>query len=175
MPQHFGPDNARLTIRTGRKGAASKAGHDLLIEVGSWQATLDPDAQPALTLTADSRSLRVLEGTGGVKGLDDDDKANIAKTIDDEVLKGRAIEFRSNQVERRPDGLSVAGELTLGDRRASVAFDLAISGGRLTGGATVKQTDFGIKPYTALFGALKVADEVRVLIDAKAPPSGAAD
>ena len=167
MPEHFGPENARLTIRTGRKGAASKAGHDLLIEVGSWEATLDPDAQPALTLTADSRSLRVVEGTGGVKGLDDDDKANIAKTIDDDVLKGCAIEFRSNQLERRAGGLSVTGELTLGSRSAPVAFELATGNGRLTGGATVKQTDFGIKPYTALFGALKVADEVRVEIDAK--------
>jgi polyisoprenoid-binding protein YceI len=166
MPQNFGPDNARLTIRTGRKGAASKAGHDLLIEVGTWQATLDPEAQPALTLTADSRSFRVLEGTGGVKGLDDDDKANIAQTIDEEVLKGRAIAFRSNQVERRPDGLSVTGELTLGDRSAPAAFDLALAGGRLTGGTTIKQTEFGIKPYTALFGALKVADEVRVAIEA---------
>ena len=167
MPEHFGPENATLTIRTGRKGAAAKAGHDLLIEVGSWEATLDPDAQPALTLTADSRSFRVLQGTGGVKSLDDDDRANIAKTIDDEVLKGCAIEFRSNQVERRPDGLSVVGELTLSGRSAPVAFELGIADGRLTGGATVKHTDFGMKPYTALFGALKVADEVRVGIEGK--------
>src|ERR1700756_326573 len=114
MSQTFGPDNARLTIRTGRTGAASKAGHDLLIEVGSWQATLDPEGQPALSLTADARSLRVLEGTGGVKGLDDDDKANIAKTIDDEGLKGWAIEFRSRHVDRRDDGiLAITGELEL--------------------------------------------------------------
>src|SRR5436309_953127 len=62
---HLGPDNATLTIRTGRSGGAAKAGHDLLIEVGSWQATLDLEGQPALTLSADSSSLRVLEGTGG--------------------------------------------------------------------------------------------------------------
>ncbi len=168
MPEHFGPDNARLTIQTGRKGAASKAGHDLLMEVGSWQATLDPDAQPALTLTADSRSLRVVEGTGGVKGLDDDDKANIAKTIDDDVLKGCAIEFRSNQLERLPsDSLRVTGELELAGRRNQVTFDLHVRDGALAGSAVVKQTDFGMKPYTALFGALKVADEVTVAIDGK--------
>ncbi|HZE04380.1 MAG TPA: YceI family protein [Solirubrobacteraceae bacterium] len=168
MSQHFGPDNARLTINTGRKGAASKAGHDLLIEVGSWEATLDPSGQPALTLTADSRSFRVLEGTGGVKGLDDDDKASIAKTIDDDVLKGCPIEFRSTQLEPSADGtlLNVQGELELGGRRGPVTFALAIADGQMTGAATVKQTDFGIKPYTALFGALKVADEVRVSIEA---------
>jgi hypothetical protein len=171
MSQHFGPDTARLTIRTGRTGAASKAGHDLLIEVGAWQATLDLEAQPALTLIADSRSFRVLEGTGGVKGLDDDDKANIAKTIDDEVLKGCAIEFRSSQVDRLPSGsLRVTGELELGGRRAPVAFELHARDGALAGNAVLKQTAFGIKPYSALFGTLKVADEVTVAIEAGQAP-----
>ena len=35
----------------------------------------------------------------------------------------------------------------------------------------VKQTEWGMKPYTALFGTLKVADEVRVEIDAGLPQS----
>ena len=83
-----------------RTGGAAKAGHDLVIEVESWQATLDPEGQPALTLTADSRSLRVLEGTGGLKSLSESDKADIKKTIDKEVLKGCAIEFRSSEVQR---------------------------------------------------------------------------
>jgi polyisoprenoid-binding protein YceI len=169
MSQHFGPDNARLTIRTGRSGAASKAGHDLLIEVGTWEATLDLDAQPALTLSADSRSFHVLEGTGGVKGLDEDDKANIAQTVTDEVLKGTPIEFRSSVVQRSPDGrsLSCQGELELRGGRSPITFDVSIGeDGRLSGQATIKQTAHGIKPYSALFGALKVADEVRVTIDA---------
>ena len=83
MSRTFGPENATLTVRTKRTGAASKAGHDLLIEVTSWSATLDPDADLALTLTADSRSLRVIEGTGGMQALDADDRANIDQTIND--------------------------------------------------------------------------------------------
>ena len=35
----------------------------------------------------------------------------------------------------------------------------------LTGSATVKQSDWGMKPYSALFGALKVADEVEVAFE----------
>ena len=62
MSQMFGPENATLTVRTKRTGAASKAGHDLLIEVTSWSATLDPDANPALT--PDSR-LALAPGAGG--------------------------------------------------------------------------------------------------------------
>ena len=42
MPTHaFGPENGTLRVRTGRKGAAAKAGHDLLIEVTKWQATVE--------------------------------------------------------------------------------------------------------------------------------------
>jgi hypothetical protein len=169
----FGPENATLTVRTKRTGAASKAGHDLLIEVSSWSATLDPDADPALTLTADSRSLRVLEGSGGMQALDADDKAGIEKTIDEEVLMGTAIEFRSSAVELDADGSgTVSGELELAGRRRPIAFELAAADdGGLRGTATVKQSDWGMKPYSALFGALKVADEVEVAI--KADPHGA--
>jgi YceI-like domain len=169
----FGPENARLTVRTRRVGAASKAGHDLLIEVTSWSATLDLGEVPAATLTADASSLRVLEGTGGVMALDDDDKAGIATTIDDEVLKGTPIEFRSSAVELTRDGAPwrVTGELELAGGRHPISFDLTAANGRITGTATVRQTDWGIKPYTALFGTLKVADEVEVAIDAGLPAS----
>ena len=170
MSQRYGPENASLRIRTGRTGGAAKAGHDLLIEVESWQATLDREAQPALTLTADSRSLRVLEGTGGLKSLTESDKADIKKTIDKDVLKGYAIEFRSTDVTEGAGGsLNVRGELTLNGKPAPVAFDLAVGDdGGMTGGATVTQSAHGMKPYSALFGALKVADDVRIEIETRA-------
>jgi len=171
--QRFGPENAALTVRTSRSGAAAKAGHDLLIEVTSWRATLDLDGgEPAVTLTADARSLRVREGSGGMSALDDDDRANIEQTIDDEVLRGGAIEFRSTRVETSADGaaLRVEGDLDLLGTRRPVAFDLtAGDDGRLTGRARLRQTDFGLKPYSALFGTLKVADEVEVAVDARLP------
>ena len=169
----LGPGSGVLSIRTTRQGAAAKAGHDLQIEVGSWEAELklgDAPEQSAMTLAADSRSLRVIDGTGGMKSLTSDDKENIQKTINDEVLKGCAIEFRSSEVRAAPGGagLSVQGQLDLGGKQAPVTFDLALADdGRVTGSATVKQTAFGMKPYSALFGALKVADEVTVAIDAK--------
>ena len=165
MQRSFGPENARLTVRTKRTGAASKAGHDLLIEVTSWSATLDPGADPALTLTADSRSLRVIEGTGGIQALDEDDKAGISQTIDDEVLEGTPIEFRSTRLEPG-DPIRVEGELELRGERRPIAFELASGAdGRLTGTAVVRQSEWGMKPYTALFGTLKVADEVEVAVD----------
>jgi polyisoprenoid-binding protein YceI len=99
----------------------------------------------------------------------DDDRANVEQTIDDEVLKRQDISFRSTRVEQTADGLSVTGELTLRGTTRPVAFELAVADGRVRGTAVVKQTEWGMKPYTALFGALKVADEVRVEIDAALP------
>jgi polyisoprenoid-binding protein YceI len=64
--------------------------------------------------------------------------------------------------------LSVRGELSLNGKQAPVTFDLSVGeGGRVHGSATVTQSAFGMKPYSALFGALKVADDVEVAIDTK--------
>jgi polyisoprenoid-binding protein YceI len=169
----LGPGDGTLTVRTGRAGAAAKAGHDLVIEVTSWQATLDvgEDGGPAaLALTADARSLRVRSGSGGMGSLGDEEKASIEQSIDEDVLKGGSIAFRSSAVAVAPGGgLRVEGDLDLLGATRPVAFDLDADDGRLTGSARITQTDWGIKPYSALFGTLKVADDVEVGIDAKLP------
>jgi polyisoprenoid-binding protein YceI len=167
----LGPQDGTLSVRTGRSGAAAKAGHDLLIEVTTWAATVEVDADPAQTrmqLSAEARSLRVREGTGGIQKLGDEDKDGIAQTIDEEVLRGAEIQFRSSAVGASPDDsrLTVQGDLQLADRTKPIAFELDVLDGRLTGSAVFKQSEWGMKPYSALFGALKVADEVRVEIDA---------
>jgi polyisoprenoid-binding protein YceI len=166
----LGPGDGTLSIRTGRTGAAAKAGHDLVIEVTAWEGTLrigDDPADTSVEFAADATSLHVREGTGGMQSLGDDDKANIRATIHDDVLKGRAITFRSTAVTGADGQLNVQGELTLAGTTRPLAFDLAVGDdGRLSGAAVVKQTDWGMKPYSTLFGALKVADEVRVEIDA---------
>jgi polyisoprenoid-binding protein YceI len=170
----LGPNDATLTVRTGKAGAASKAGHNLRIEVTSWRATLDVGDAPESTklqLTADPRSLRVREGTGGVQALDDDDKRGIEQTIDDEVLEGASIAFRSRRVEEGAGGaLNVEGDLDIAGKSRPVAFDLLTAdGGRLSASARIKQTDWGIKPYSALFGTLKVVDEVDVEMEGTLP------
>jgi polyisoprenoid-binding protein YceI len=171
----LGPDDGTLSIQTGRKGAAAKAGHDLVIEVTAWEGTLrvgDDPSDTSVELEADATSLHVRQGTGGMQSLGDDDKANIRTTIHDEVLKGHAIAFRSTAVTGAGGQLTVEGELTLAGTTRPLAFDLAVGDdGRLSGAAVVKQTDWGMKPYSTLFGALKVADEVRVEIDAALPQS----
>ena len=96
----LGPENGTLSVRTGRIGAAAMAGHDLLLEVTAWQATLEVgEGETSLVLEADGASLHVLEGTGGMQELGPDDKAGIEQTIDDEILKRGTVTFRSTEVE----------------------------------------------------------------------------
>lgn len=167
----LGPDDATLEVHTGRSGAAAKAGHDLVLLVTAWEATLtlaDEPGQTALELGVDATSLRVQKGEGGMQALTDEDKANIHQTIDDEVLEGRGIEFRSTAVSGQDGRLRVEGDLTLAGTTGALAFDLTVGDdGALAARATVVQSDWGMKPYSALFGALKVADEVDVVLAAR--------
>jgi len=167
----LGPDNGTLTVRTGKAGAASKAGHNLRMEVGSWTATLDLEAR-SLELSADSRSFRVIDGSGGVMPLGDEEKAAIPQTIDDEVLKGTPIEFRSTAMTVNGSHVEVEGELELSGERRPLSFALDLDGGHIKGVARIKQTEWGMKPYSALFGTLKVADEVQIEVDARSSDDG---
>jgi len=165
----LGPDNAQLSVKTGRRGAAAKAGHDLVIHVNNWEATFEVGADPAessIALTADGSSLRVHKGTGGMKELSDDDKDNIHQSIDKDILKKSTIEFKSTSVAPTGGGLAVTGDLTLNGKTNPITFDLTVGDdGKFSGSAKITQSDFKMKPFSALYGALKVVDEVEVVVD----------
>jgi hypothetical protein len=166
-----GPDAGSLRIKTYREGVAAKVGHDLVIEVGSWEATVENGSgEPVIELRADPTSLRVLSGERGVKPLTDHDRDEIGKNIDDKILHRQPIEFRSTAVRPSGDELAVDGDLTLAGSTRPVSARLALAAdGRLTGTIPVVQSQWGIKPYRGLMGALKVRDDVEILIDAQLP------
>jgi polyisoprenoid-binding protein YceI len=161
----LGPDNATLQVLTYREGVAAKVGHDLVIEVTRWEATVEPDS---VVLEADPRSLEVREGRRGVKPLTDRDRDEIRRNIDDKVLRGQPVAFRSRSVVREGDGLTVEGDLSIGATTRPLTARLDVAGDRVTGTIPLTQSAWGIKPYRGLMGALKVRDEVEVAIDAPA-------
>ncbi len=173
----LGPENARLRVKTYRAGVASKAGHDLIIDVTRWEATFavaDDWAQSSVELTADPRSLQVHEGLHGVKPLSEKDLADIHKSIDGKVLGGQPIAFRSTSVAPAADGsrLSVSGDLELAGTTGPVSFELGVGpDGQLSGSAELQQSAWGIKPYSAMMGALKVRDSVEFALEASLPSS----
>src|SRR5215207_2833105 len=171
----LGPETASLQVKTYREGVAAKVGHDLVLEVTRWEATVDiaADRESArVELSADSRSMEVQEGVRGVKPLTDKDRGEIRRNIDEKALHGQPISFRSSAV-RLVDGdgrLVVEGELTISGSTRPITGRLDIDGeGRVSGTIPLVQSSWGIKPYRGLMGALKVRDELEIVIAARLP------
>jgi polyisoprenoid-binding protein YceI len=165
----LGPDFGQLLIKTSRTGLGAKAGHDLTIEVTRWHAEVIVDSADAagssVSVEADVGSFEVRTGTGGVKPLTDADRVEIKKTIREKILQtGRhpAITFQSTRVSGTPESFSIDGQLTITGRTEPITVHGRLAGDRVEGSATVVQSRWGIKPYTAFLGALKLSDEVTV-------------
>ena len=165
-----GPDNGRMLVKTYREGVAAKVGHDLVIEVTRWEATVTGGDAPSISLTADPRSLEVRSGERGVKPLTDKDRVEIRKNIDEKVLGGSPISFTSTGARSDGGRLVVDGDLTMGGttRPVSMTLDEAADG-TLAGTISLVQSEWGIKPYRGLMGALKVRDDVEVVVEARLP------
>lgn len=171
----LGPGTASLVVKTYREGLAAKAGHDLIIDVRQWEATLQVGedlSQSSFQLHADARSLYPREGLRGIKPLTDKDREEIRKNIDEKVLGGEPISFRSSAVEADAGGgrLSVRGDLTIHGQTRPASFELSVDAdGHVTGTAPLEQSQWGIKPYRGLMGALKVRDSIEVVFDGTLP------
>jgi len=169
----IGPERGRLVMRTARQGLAAQAGHDLTIEITRWSGEVvvvdDPaDDPPAgsvsgnVTVTVELGTLRVVAGTGGMLPLSERDKREIARTARDLLDTDRQPEARF-VCERLADSGVLAGKLTIrGETRPFEMTVTELGGGRYRGTGTVVQSWYGIKPYIAFLGALKVADPVEI-------------
>jgi polyisoprenoid-binding protein YceI len=175
----LGPHIGRLLVKTSRTGLGPRAGHDLTIEVTRWRgrALVDP-ADPASSMLAvdvDVDSFEVRDGTGGVKPLTDSDRTDIKQTIREKILRTvrhPTITFRSRTVRGTAPSFAVEGVLTIMGATRPVTIQGGVTEGRLRGTATLVQSQWGIRPYSALLGALKLKDEVVVEFDVALHPPG---
>jgi YceI-like domain len=159
-----------VTIKTGREGAAAKAGHDLVLEATSWDGTLEIGDSPSVTLNVDPGGIEVREGKGGAKPLGDKDKADIKKSMKDKILGSSQISFESSDVKVDNGSMNVSGNLSVAGSSNSINVPLTVGDdGTVRGSVTLSQSDYGIKQFKALMGALKVSDSVEVQIEAKLP------
>ncbi len=166
MRQHDAQD-AELLILTYRDGLLSKMAHDLKIRVG--RLSLSVSDSGLVTFSCPVSSLRVMnamtQGGEAPDLLSASDKAKIESTLTKDIFNARRhpeVRFRSTDVEVTKDGYFVQGELTINGVSKSICADVVRHNGKLMTEMRLNQPDFGIKPYTALFGALKVKSEVRV-------------
>jgi polyisoprenoid-binding protein YceI len=176
-----GADRDRLVLRTTRDGLAASAGHDLTIEITRWsgELTVNEDSTPAsLEVRIDMTSMAVRAGTGGLKPLTDKDKRDIISNARKVLGVDRFPEATFGDAKFEPGaggGGSITGTLTLHGQSRPVTVEVTETGpDRYHGTATVVQSEFGIKPYSGFFGALKVSDAVGVQTDVDlSQPEGA--
>ena len=174
----LGPEAGRLLVHTTRTGLGAKAGHDLTIEVTCWHghATVDTavPANSSVTVQVDVDSFQVRQGTGGVKPLTDADRAEISKTLKQVLHTAQhpTITFRTRRVDGSVGSFTLDGELTMMGVTRPVMVLGGVTDGRVVGGATVVQSRWRIRPYSAFFGALRLSDEVKVHFDVALTPEG---
>lgn len=175
---------ARVRVFTFKEGILSAVAHDLEIEAGRVSIELADDAS-RLRCEIDARSLRVLhavvEGRPAPTALSDRDKRKIEQTIVEDVLHAARhplVRFEASLVwpDAQPSVPAVEGMLDLHGRSRSIRVAVAARGADLVATATLHQPDFGITPYSAMFGTLKLKPDVRVEVHVPAsrrPPARA--
>jgi polyisoprenoid-binding protein YceI len=180
----LGPGDGRVLVKTGREGLAARVGHDLTLEITQWSAKVTvpaaDDTSDATIVTADLDlgSLTVREGTGGAKPLSDKDRGDIQKQARKILGSSSSARFQSTRVFESASasgGGAVSGTLTLnGVTRPSRLTVTGEGPGKYRGSTSIKQSEFGITPYSGFFGALKLRDEVTVEFEVtlKDPPNG---
>ncbi|HSP65171.1 MAG TPA: YceI family protein [Candidatus Deferrimicrobium sp.] len=174
-----GPAEGTLLIRTGREGAAARMGHDLTLEATSWSATITVNAEDPgrsrVTATVDAASLVVREASGGPVALTDSQRAEIEGSVRTKVLlsdRYPRVTFRSTSVDVDGRRTSVTGNLTIRRRTRPAVLTVGVArtrAPRIVAATSIIQTDFGIEPYSALLGALRVTDAVEISVDLRLP------
>jgi polyisoprenoid-binding protein YceI len=178
--QHYriDPKQSTLTFKAFKDGLLSGFAHDHTIAARNfsgemaWRGTSEASS---VTLTVKTAWLEVLDPKADAK-----DKAEIAKTMkSDEVLdveKFKEMRFESMSMKQKggwvgggegsSGALEITGNLTLHGVTRAITFlanaKVAYTGGPQVANGTIrlKQSDFGITPYSAGLGTLKVKDEV---------------
>jgi polyisoprenoid-binding protein YceI len=145
----------------------AKLAHDLILSPSQWSGTMNVDADnPAASsasLSIDARSIQILEAVGGMKSLSDKDRRDIGKNIDEKVLdtgKFPTLTFESTSVSGSEPNFNVAGNMTIKGTSRPVNVALSVNGSQVAARTSISQKDFGIKPFSAMMGAIKLRDDV---------------
>ncbi len=176
----LGPNDGTLLVKTGREGAASRMGHDLTLRATRWRATVIVDAsvpaRSSVQATIDARSLEVMEASGGAVELTDSQKDEIERNTRQKVLhsdRRRTITFASTAIIGGVRKVSITGDLTIGGTTCPATLEARVNvrsdSARIVATTAIVQSQFGIQPYSALFGALRVRDLVELVADVRLP------
>lgn len=170
----FDSHSAECLVFTYKEGLLSSVAHDLKLRATDFQIELD-ETKREITARFNPASLQVVcavkDGVDAPTSLSDKDRKDIEKNIQNEVLhtaRFPEIRFRSTSVNAAGGETSIVGTLNLHGTERTVCVPIKREGDRWVADLKVNQPDYGVKPFRALFGALKVQPEVRVQLSVPA-------
>ncbi|RME22545.1 MAG: YceI family protein [Deltaproteobacteria bacterium] len=165
----YRPPAASCTIRVFKSGLLSRVGHDIELRVGRFSIQIEDEAIHA---EFDGTSLEVvgaLQDGEVVPGkLSDKDKRDIIDNIRRSVFKKhdpKAITFECEDLERTEDGIEGTGTLTIPPVSREIDFEADRVGDHLVCTVTLHQPDFGITPYSAPLGVLRIQPDIEVRVE----------
>lgn len=177
----FDQNSAESLVFTFKEGLLSAVAHDLRIKVTRFTLAVDAGdggdvaGGPRVEARWDAGSLVVdsvmRDGRENPGALGQRDLDKIARTIREDVLQSArhpAITFRSERVELAAERARIEGALTLCGRTRTIAIEAKKDGARWVAEATLHQPDYGIKPYSAMLGTLKIKPDVKVRVSVAA-------
>jgi polyisoprenoid-binding protein YceI len=163
---------SRFEVKTGTAGLFGFAGHDHTVRAHAftgWVVYYPGDqAASHVELTVPAESLAVLTPAADPAEIRQVTEAMRTQVL--HVTEHPVIEFAAHGSAPTAKGMRLQGELTLVGQTRPVQVDAAVqvTGDtlRASGGFSVKQTDFGIKPYRGgPAGTVLVADKVTFAFD----------
>jgi polyisoprenoid-binding protein YceI len=153
-------------IYTAREGALSAVGHDLALRASRWSVDVDRAAR-SVTARVSAASITVTgalrDGAVDPNALSAGDRAKVERSVRDDVLEAdryAEVVFEGRWVGDDP--ASVDGSLTLCGVTRPLTVRVSRADGRAVCSATVHQPTWGIAPFRAMLGALRVQADVRV-------------
>src|SRR3954468_1462542 len=169
----IGQDTGSIEVFTFREGALSALGHDLRLRASRFDIDVLADSVVA---RVDAGSLRVAAamraGTPAEGTLSEKDKAEIERNCAREVLEAHRhpeATFVSSEVKQTDGGWSVRGTLTIHGVPHEGTFDVQRKDGKAVARIDVDLRSFGMKPYSAMLGALRVKPQVLLVVEAPVP------
>ena len=166
--------DGELLIRTDVAGRAARMGHRLTIAMRRWRGSVGwTGAKPvSAELVVEVDSFEVLRGEGGVKGLSGPEKALVKSNALKSLDAGHypEIRFAADTIDKTDHGYRLTGKLEIRGKSATHVIDLHTEdlgeAWRISAESRVRQTDYGVKPYSLLMGSVRVADEVSLAFTA---------
>ena len=161
----------RCFVHSFKDGLLARLAHDLRLEVKHIELELGADGLPThARFFPDSIDL-VAQMQGGVPrpgGITPADRAKILATLRDHVLAVKSfpeITFAFDTIAPAGDGYAVRGKLTLHGHTRPLALTSRREGACQVAEVTLHQPDWGITPFSAMLGALKVKPDVLIRIE----------